>query len=472
MDFRQHGHILVDLIADYLQSAENQSFKTVYPQQAPDEALAYWQADFENSLENGGDVQAFFKEIIQRSNHLHHPRYMGHQVPPPDPLAALTGLLTGILNNGGAVYEMGIVANPIERIITDWVARQCGYGKNGGGFLTSGGTLANLTALLTARAVMTDVWEDGNNERLAVIVSDEAHYCIDRAARIMGFGTEGVIKIPTDSRFKLKTELLEEYYQRATAKGLRVIAIVGSAGSTSTGSYDDLEAIANFAEKHKIWFHVDGAHGAAVIFSKKYKPLVRGIERADSVVLDFHKMLMTPALITALVYKNGNDAYKTFQQKAQYLWADPDSLDWFNPGKRTFECTKLMMSLKIYTLIKAYGARCFGENVDILYDLGKTFAGLIKKRPDFELAVEPETNIVCFRYLSKNKNLSDADLNALNAEIRAEILRGGEFYIVQTTLREKLYLRVTLINPLTGQADLAALLAAVERVTESHSIAA
>jgi L-2,4-diaminobutyrate decarboxylase len=468
MDFRQQGHALVDLIADYLQNAQNQAFKTVYPQQSPDDALAYWQDDFKKSTE-GGDVQAFFKDIIDRSNHLHHPRYMGHQVPPPDPMAALAGLLTGILNNGGAVYEMGIVSNPIERVITDWVAQLCGY-ENGGGFLTSGGTLANLTALLTARAVITDVWEDGNNERLAVMVSDEAHYCIDRAARIMGFGTEGVIKIPTDSRFKLKTELLEEYYKKATEKGLKVIAVIGSAGSTSTGSYDNLEAIADFAEKHQLWFHVDGAHGAAVIFSEKYKPLVKGIDRADSVVLDFHKMLMTPALVTALVYKRGNDAYKTFQQKAQYLWADPDSLDWYNPGKRTFECTKLMMSLKIYTLIKAYGVRCFEENVTYLYDLGEKFADLIKKRPDFELAVEPETNIVCFRFLNKNKNASDAELNALNAEIRGELLRGGQFYIVQTTLRGKLYLRTTLINPLTTEGDLEALLDKITVLEPSLSL--
>jgi L-2,4-diaminobutyrate decarboxylase len=237
---------------------------------------------------------------------------------------------------------------------------------------------------------------------------------------------------------------------------LTVISVIGSAGSTSTGSYDDLDAIADFCEKHKIWFHVDGAHGGAVIFSNTYKHLVKGLARADSMIIDFHKMLLIPALATGLVFKRGEDAFKTFQQKAQYLWANQESLDWFNSGKRTFECTKSMMCIKIYALLKAYGEQVFTENVDTLYDLGKTFAKMVQSHPNFELGVEPESNIVCFRYVENGK--TEAEIHALNTEKKAEILRGGKFYIVQTTLRDKLFLRVSLMNPLTKKADLKALL--------------
>jgi L-2,4-diaminobutyrate decarboxylase len=455
--FRKEAHKLVDILADYLQDVETQKLETVIPYQSPEDALAYWQADFEAGR---GDVGAFFKDVIARSTHLHHPKYMGHQVPPPAPLAALTGMLEGLLNNGMAVYEMGMVANPIERIVMEWTAKNCGYGAESSGLITSGGTLANLTALLAARAYSTDVWEEGATNRLAVMVSEEAHYCIDRAARIMGFGTEGVIKIPTDAHFKMKTELLERALASAKAQGLTVISVIGSAGSTSTGSYDDLNAIADFCEKHKIWFHVDGAHGGAVIFSEKHKHLVKGLARADSMIIDFHKMLLIPALATGLVFKRGEDAFKTFQQKAQYLWANQHSLDWFNSGKRTFECTKSMMCIKIYVLLKAYGEQVFTENVDTLYDLGKTFAKMVKSHPNFELGIEPESNIVCFRYIEKDK--SEAELQALNVAKKAELLRGGKFYIVQTTLRDKLFLRVSLMNPLTKKADLKALLDEIE----------
>ncbi len=454
--FRQQAHGLVDQLADYLEQAQNGSLETVIPYKDPEESLALWQEDSEQGQ---GDIAEFFSKTIQYSNHLHHPRYMGHQVTPPVPVSALAGMLSSMLNNGMAVYEMGLVSNPLERILSELLAKKIGFDENASGLLTSGGTLANLTALLAARAAKTDVWEDGTHERLAVMVSEEAHYCIDRAARIMGMGNEGIVKVPVNKLFQIRTDLLEQYYQEATDKGLRVIAIIGSACSTSTGSYDDLEAIAAFAQKHQLWFHADGAHGGAVVFSDKYKHLVKGINQADSVVVDWHKMLMAPALITAVVFKRNDDAFKTFQQKAQYLWANQHSKDWFNSGKRTFECTKLMMSVKVYAILKAHGEQIFTDNVEYLYDLGKQFAALVKARPNFELALEPESNIVCFRLKT-----ASGSLNELNANIRKRLLEEGKFYIVQTTLGDNLYLRVSLMNPLTTETDLIAFLDEVERL--------
>lgn len=460
-DFRKNAHNLVDLLADYLENAQNQAFQDVIPYQEPDETLAFWQADYERDDRN---VLGFFKKTIEKSTHLHHPRYMGHQVTPPLPITAIASMLSGLLNNGMAVYEMGLVSNPLERILSEILAKRIGFDKNASGLLTSGGTLANLTALLAARAAKTDVWEEGSNEKLAVMVSEEAHYCIDRAARIMGMGSEGIIKVPTNDKLQIRTDLLEKYYQETTEKGFRVICIVGSACSTSTGSYDNLEEIATFAQKHQLWFHADGAHGGAVVFSEKYKHKVAGLYQADSVVIDWHKMLMTPALATALIFKRDEDAFKTFQQKAQYLWANQHSKDWFNSGKRTFECTKLMMSVKIYSILKAHGEEIFGENVGYLYDLGRTFAEMIKSRSNFELGIEPESNIVCFRLKPSGKSL-----NELNSAIRKQLLQEGKFYIVQTTLQENIYLRVSLMNPLTTETDLNALLDEVENIGDQIS---
>jgi L-2,4-diaminobutyrate decarboxylase len=452
--FRQQAHELVDLMADYLQSVQSQTQQTVIPFQKPEESLAYWQNDFEKGIDE--NPINFFKNVIHKSTSLHHPRYMGHQVGVVTPLSATTSMLTAMLNNGMAVYEMGLVSNPLERIVTDLMAKRIGFDEKANGILTSGGTLANLTALLAARAKFTEVWTDGNQKKLAVMVSEEAHYCIDRAARIMGMGSEGIIKIPTNEAFQMKTELLEKYYQEATQKGLKVIAIIGSACSTSTGSYDNLQEVGAFAQSKNIWFHVDGAHGGAVIFSEKYKHLVKGIELSDSVVIDWHKMLMTPALATALIFKNGDDSYETFHQKAQYLWANQTSQDWFNSGKRTFECTKYMMSVKIYAMIKTYGEEIFTEYVDYTHDLAKNFARMIETRPNFELALQPDSNIVCFKLVQEGKDL--------NPQIRQRLLEEGKFYIVQTTLRDKFYLRVSLMNPLTKEKDLKELLDEVERI--------
>jgi L-2,4-diaminobutyrate decarboxylase len=459
-DFRRHGHELINLLADHL---ENVSDEKVLPWQEPADALAYWQTDFAKALTD--NPTEIFADIVAKSVKLHHPHYMGHQVTPPVPLAALSGVLTGLINNGMAVYEMGMVSNPLERIITDLIAQQMGHDSQSGGFLTSGGTLANLTALLAARAVKVpdDVWELGNQDRkLAVMVSEEAHYCVDRAVRVMGLGDLGIIKIPVNDRYQMRTELLESLLENAQSQNIEVFCVVASACSTSTGAYDDIEATADFCQKHNIWLHVDGAHGGAVVFSDKYKHLVNGLNRADSTIIDLHKMMMMPALATAVIFKNGNDGFQTFHQKAQYLWDNPESYDWFNSGKRTFECTKLMMSVKIYVTLRTYGVQLLSDNVDILHDLAANFAQLIQQSQQFELAVWPQSNIVCFRYLGK----IGQNLNELNAQMRKQILNDGEFYIVQTLLNGQTYLRVSLMNPLTKIQDLVFLLENIKNVAK------
>jgi L-2,4-diaminobutyrate decarboxylase len=467
--FRQMGHALIDQLADHLEAATTRTYQQAIPYHTPDEAYAYWQHDSQKPLLD--DPTSFFADIIARSTRLHHPRYMGHQVSPVAPAAALAGLLTELLNNGSAVYEMGMAGNAIERVVIEHTARYIGYvaGEGGnstpGGFITSGGTLGNLTALLTARAALPhDVWHEGYGpEKLAIIVADEAHYCVDRAARILGLGDAGILKIPTDSQYKLRTDLLEETYLRAAANGLTVFTVVGSGSSTSTGAHDNLEAIGTFARTHGLWFHVDAAHGGGAFFSPTYRHLLAGAEQADSVVIDYHKLLMIPALATAVVYKHAENAHRTFQQRAQYLWTSTGA-DWYNVGKQTFECTKFMASVKVYTLLRLYGTDLFRENVETLYGLSRRFAELLRQRPAFELATEPESNIVCFRYVGveqpgvEQPGVEQPGLNARNQRIRAELLADGRFYIVQTTLRDQTYLRVSLMNPLTTEDDLIELL--------------
>lgn len=452
--FRKAGHRLIDALADHLSNAQNGLTEKAISWLQPNEALDRWQFD---PAAPEGDPIDLLQEILTESVQLHHPYYMGHQISPPAPVAALAGFLGDFLNNGMGVYEMGIPGTAMEVNVVRALAKQMGFGPEADGFLTSGGTLANLTAMLAARSVKAEanVWQEGNVRPMALMVSEEAHYCVDRTARIMGWGEAGIIKIPANDRFQMRTELLEEYYQNATDSGLEVIAVVGSACSTSTGSFDDLEAIAAFCAKHNLWFHVDGAHGGASVFSQKYRHLVKGISLADSVVMDFHKMLLTPAVTTALVFKNGAHSHQTFNQKAQYLFGQATDPEWFNLARRTFECTKVMMGAKVYVLWRTYGTALFDTFVTRMYDLGAAFAQLIQNHPDFELAVEPECNIVCFRYLGPG----DAEANnRLNARIRKAIVEDGHFYMVQTQLRGLTWLRVTLVNPGTDEGVLKALL--------------
>lgn len=455
--FKEFGHELVDLLSRYLEEA-NKEETLVHHWKSPAERLEFWQ-QYEMDKNS---PKAFFQDVLDGSVNIHHANYMGHQVSPPAPLGALASLMSSLLNNGMAIYEMGAAGTAIEKVVIDDINRRIGYDTESDGYITHGGTLANLTALLSARKAMLDedIWEEGNFEKLGIMVSSEAHYCVDRAVRIMGMGSAGMIKIPVTENYAMNTELLEEYFQKAKSEGIRVIAVVGSAPSTSTGMYDDLEAIAKFCEDKKLWFHVDGAHGGAAIFSKKYKHYLKGIHKADSVVIDGHKMLMTPTIMTFLLFKKKNHSYATFSQKAAYLLSKKEEEQWYNIAIKSFECTKRMMSIQFYILLKFYGEEVFDEYVMTLYDLGKELASIISNRSHFELALEPDTNIVCFRYHPPEKNKEE--LNELNALLRQQLLEQGKFYIVQTNLNGEVFMRTTIMNPKTTSKNFNLLLNEIE----------
>ncbi len=459
--FRKEGHKIVDLLADYLKNCfQREENLQVLPWKEPQKMLDFLSEKNDNILP---DISGFIKEIMDKSIHLHHPRCMGHQVTPPLPLAALTEMVTALLNNSMAIYEVGPYSTAVEKYITDWVCSIFGYGKTSNGILTSGGSIGNLTALLAARQKYpdSDVWKDGNSSSMAVLVSSSSHYSIERAVKIMGLGDEGIIKIPVNDRFEINPEGLRKYYQVARKEGKKVIAVVANACSTSTGSYDPLDEIGCFCKQNNLWFHVDAAHGGGAVLTGKYKHLVKGIKEADSIVVDFHKMFMFPALTTAVVFKKGNYSYETFSQKASYLLDDKKE-NWFDVAKRTLECTKKMMGVKIYLVLKYFGVELFSDYITKTYDLGKTFARIIKDNKDFELALEPHSNIVCFRYHPFGSD--NLILDQINQKIRRILKEEGEFYIVQTKIKKRVFLRVTLMNPFTTEKDLINLLLKIKNL--------
>lgn len=463
--FKTAAYELVDLLSDYLTTTQQHPDDMLVTQyQTPEKQREKWK-----NYEVSNDLTGYFKEFLQDAIHVHHPRYMGHQMSPTVPVAALAAFMGDFVNNGMGIYEMGQSSVAMEHLVVQRLAKKMGFDSKADGFLTSGGTLANLTALLAARRKQAkeDVWQLGQQSQLALMVSEQAHYCIERAVKIMGWGNEGIIKIPVDEHFRMRTDLLPSYYEQALAQGKEVIAVVGSACSTATGSYDNLEAIADFCEKHKVWFHADGAHGASAVFSSKHHHKVQGLNRADSVVMDFHKTLLVPALATALVFKEGNDSYSTFAQNAHYLWNNDEEQEWFNFAKRTFETTKFPMGFKVFTMWNYYGDELLEEMIDKTYGLGDTFAQILEQHPAFELAIKPECNIVCFRYTNAQVNL-----DAINQFIRQRVLTEGKFYIVQTLLNGNTYLRVTLANPATTAQDLEDLLEYIDQIAQDYDLQA
>src|SRR5215472_6638231 len=223
--FRREGHALVDQLADYLRSVTGRE-GPVLPWAEPELNLARW-ADALHE-EPGTSLGELMTRVLGGSNHLHHPRYVGHQVTSPLPSSALIHLASALLNNGTAVYEMGPVSAPMERHALAWMARQAGLPAEADGVLTSGGSAGNLTALLAARQAGTgrDVWDEGlaAGKPLAILAPDETHYSVKRAAQILGLGRSGVFSIPVDERFRLRPEALAETLAIAEGTGRHVFA--------------------------------------------------------------------------------------------------------------------------------------------------------------------------------------------------------------------------------------------------------
>ena len=453
-EFRKLGHSVVDTLSDYLENTLSGSEMPVLPWNEPDSLAQKF--SFDSAGGANEPLDSFIKRILNNSIHIHHPKYIGHQVTSPLPAAVLVQFCTTLLNNGAAIYEMGPVNMAMERNVIDRFGPMIGFKPGFDGIFTHGGTAGNLTAMLAARQVKTEynIWEEGviPEDRPGYMMSEQSHYSIGRNVKIMGLGEDSIIRIPHDSNYRMRSDLLEEYKKIAEDKGIKVISVVANSCSTATGSYDDLNAVADFCDKHGLWLHVDGAHGMGVLFSEKYRHLIRGIERADSVVIDFHKMLLVPALNTLVMFRNGEKSFETFAQKASYLFHKSQKHVWHNSATRTIECTKSALGIIAYSAIKYYGDSYYKEYIDSRYDLASRFSKMIKPDTDFQLAVEPEGNIVCFRYTPEGYD--EHFLNKVNSSIRDTIIKEGTFYIVQAELEGKIWIRLTIINPVTSEEDL------------------
>ena len=478
--FANTGHQLIDLLASHLEANLSGTSK-VLNWKTPDVEDAHWRAQLPKTptISPQELLEKLAQEILPNSLAIHHPHNMGHQVATPLPMAALCDLVAALTNQAMAVYEAGPSATMLERQIVRWLCALIDENtcKNAGGVLTSGGAQANLTALLVARQVSTSreipsskIWKDGitNQHKLKILASEHAHYSVSRAAGIMGLGADSVVKIATDQAGKIDLNSLKTVHQTCLEHKKAVIAVVASAGCTPTGSIDPLRAIGEYCHTNNLWFHVDGAHGASALLSKTHREKLSGIELADSVVWDGHKLMYMPAAVSAVLFKNENHSYAAFSQDASYLFqGDNHEDEAFNLSYRTLECTKRMMALKLWAAFSLYGIDGMAELIDEAFAKAKVFAEKIKKQENFELLMPPETNIVCFRYLVKNLNTEQ--INQHQSAIRQAIIQSGTFHITQVDLHGMTWLRTTLMNPLTTAQDLDALLEAVASASQAIS---
>jgi L-2,4-diaminobutyrate decarboxylase len=413
-------------------------------------------------------VRTLIDECLRSGQNLHHPHYIGHQVPGPLPLAGVFDAIGTITNQVMAVYEMGPWATAVERALIQRLGEVIGLPTGEfAGLITSGGSIANLTALLTARNVVHgDSWKGGMQSLPhppVLLVQQDAHYCIARSAGILGMGTNQVVRVGLDDRRRLCPQVLESQLQWHQERSIPVTAVVACACATPIGAFDPLEEIADLCERFGVWLHVDAAHGTAAVFSEKYRSLVQGLGRADSLICDAHKMMHVPALCAFVFYKQATHRFAAFQQDAPYLF-DPSvpGMAEYDCGLMTMECTKRAAAYGLWGVWSTYGSGVFADLVDVTFGLADEIWQSLQEQPDFEAPYRPQCNIVVFRYLASDSEATR--MNDLNREIRRQLIESGEFYVSQTTLDGVGYLRMTVINPLTTLTIVAALMTRIREI--------
>jgi L-2,4-diaminobutyrate decarboxylase len=397
--------------------------------------------------------------------HLAHPMYMGHQVAPPLPHAVLADALASLLNQSVAVWEMSPTGTPVEVQVMRWMRELLGFPDDADGTFVSGGSAANLTGLLAAReAAFPGAWRDGvagriGLDRAAVFVAAHAHYSMERSMGIMGLGAGAAVPVG-ERDFRLDPAALDRAIDLAVAAGRVPLAIVATAGSTATGLFDDLPAISDIARDRGIWLHVDGAHGASFLASDRLRERLTGMERADSVAWDPHKMMFMPISAGAVLVRDRRQLDAAFQQSAPYLFHPrPGEARSHDIGQRTLQCSKRFDALKLWVCLQHYGLDHIGRLQERTVDNTLVLHGLLTDASDFEPAHPPESNILCFRHLPASwSERTGEGLDALQGRLREAYNASGRGWITTTVLGGRRVLRVTLMNPATERRHLAALL--------------
>jgi len=361
---------------------------------------------------------------------------------------AVADLLASGLNANAGGWFLSPAASEIEAQLIRWLADRFGLPAGAGGNLVPGGSLSNLSALKLARdragASVRTAGVDG--QRLAIYASEESHFTVDRAADVLGLGESAVRKVAIDGQLRMRVDDLERLIAADLAAGVRPAAIVGTAGTTGTGAIDPLEDLAEVAARVGAWFHVDAAYGGAVAVSDELRPLLRGIERADSITFDTHKWLYAPLVGAALLVRDGTALAGSFSAHAAYVEQDRTVADRGNDyGFEGLQLSRGFTALRVWVGLLAHGRAAYARRIEHDIALTSWLAELVEEAPDLELACPPSLSICCFRFRPRGVD-DEAYLDRLNQRVVTELQLDGRVLPSQAAVHGRIAIRTCIVS--------------------------
>lgn len=402
--------------------------------------------------------------------YFHHPRYAAHLNCPIAVPALLGDMIASAINSSLDTWDQSAGGTFVERELIAWTARKLGLGTDADGVFTSGGTQSNLMALLLARdracaAQGHCVKQRGlptDGCRLRILASEVSHFSVRKAAAILGLGYDAVIPVHCDARYRMDEGALETQIVACRARGELPIAVVATAGTTDFGSIDPLPEIAAGCSRHGIWLHVDAAYGCGLLVSTRRRHMLAGIERADSVTVDYHKSFFQPVSCSALLVRNSASLEPATYHAAYLNPASQAREGTPNQVDKSLQTTRRFDALKLWLTLRLAGSQRIGDAFDAVVDLAAQANALLRKEPAFEVAHEPQLSTLVFRYRPAH-DVAVTTLDAINGQIRKAVSRSGQAVIAGTELSGRRYLKLTLLNPSASVDDVREILRLIKR---------
>jgi len=382
-------------------------------------------------------LDSLFDDYIPRSFNAAGPGYLAY-IPGGGLFhSAVADLIANAVNRYVGVCAAAPALVQLEANVVRWFCEIVGYGKGSGGVLTSGGSLANLIAVVTARReLLGDDFQRGT-----LYVSEQIHRSLQKAAVLAGFPLQNIREIPSDESFRIRIDLLREQLTKDRADGWTPMLIAGSAGTTNTGAVDDLRALAAIARQEKAWFHVDGAYGAFFMLTDRGRETLRGIEEADSIILDPHKTLFLPFGTGAVIVRDARTLRRAHAMHADYLPDMQEEDELVDFCEISPELSRDFRGLRVWLPLKLFGIEPFRQQLDEKLDLAKFAADELRKIDGIEIVAEPQLSIIAFRLVRPG-----ADLNALNRELLGRINDRQRVMLTPAIVGGRFVIRIAIVS--------------------------
>lgn len=458
-EYARHAHRLTDWIATYLRDVGDYP---VLSNVTPGAIRAQLPLSPPTAAESLDDILADIDRVVMPgATHWNHPGFLAYFANTASVPGILGEMMTAALNLNGMLWRTSPAATELEQVTTDWLRQLLGMGDGWFGMITDTASISTMYALAAARerdpalairqrgmAGRTDL------PRLRVYCSEHAHSSVDKAAMTLGFGLDNVVHIACDAEFRMRPDLLTRAIQADRAQGYKPVAVIATTGTTSMTSIDPVAAIAQVCQREDIWLHVDGAYGGSAMAVPELRQLFAGIDQADSLVVNPHKWMFTPMDCSVLFTRRPYELRRAFSLVAEYL-TTPESDAAVNYMDYGLQLGRRFRALKLWMVIRAFGADGIGARIRHHCELARTFADWVRaERNGWSVAAPVPLSTVCFRHVPAGMSDEDA-IAAHNERIMTRVNASGDIFMSHTKLGDQYVLRVAIGNLRTTEQTLA-----------------